>query len=508
MSATSLRTMFSPYNLGSLINPAGDPQKVGLIDLGGEISPREFTYGEIDRACNAVARGLQRAGIAPGRRVAILSANRAEYMFCHFGIMRAGMVSVPINFKFPASLIEFVIQDADVDLVFCDAARAKDVPPGIQTVIFNDPSDRGYAAFVEEGDLLPVRPKPHEPAMFLYTSGSTGKPKGVILSHESHIWVSMTRLGRIDLSHHRFLIAAPLYHMNALSLSNLATVAHATIVLLPQFVARTYLEALQTYRCTWLTAVPPMIAMMLQDKEQVRKTDFSSVQFLRMGSAPVSSSLAESIAQVLPHVAVTNAYGTTEGGPVVFGPHPNGLKPPTLSVGYPHPAVELRLVNDVLEIRSPGLMLGYHKADERTPKLKLPFTPDGYYITGDIFRVDENGFYYFIGRADDMFVSGGENIYPSEVERLLETHPLVAQPSVVAIDDEIKGQKPVAFVVPKPGAQITADALKQHCLQNAPAYQHPRSIWFVDDFPLASTNKIDKSALKNKAMQLLGVTAA
>jgi acyl-CoA synthetase (AMP-forming)/AMP-acid ligase II len=153
-------------------------------------------------------------------------------------------------------------------------------------------------------------------------------------------------------------------------------------------------------------------------------------------------------------------------------------------------------------------MLGYHKADERTPKLKLPFTPDGYYITGDIFRVDENGFYYFIGRADDMFVSGGENIYPSEVERLLETHPLVAQASVVAIDDEIKGQKPVAFVVPKPGAQITADALKQHCLQNAPAYQHPRSIWFVDDFPLASTNKIDKSALKNKAMQLLGVTAA
>jgi acyl-CoA synthetase (AMP-forming)/AMP-acid ligase II len=141
-------------------------------------------------------------------------------------------------------------------------------------------------------------------------------------------------------------------------------------------------------------------------------------------------------------------------------------------------------------------MLGYHKALTRSPQLKLPFTQDGFYITGDMFRIDANGFYFFLGRVDDMFVSGGENIYPSEVERLLETHPLVQQAAVLPVDDDIKGQKPAAFVVLKPGSTLTADSLKQYCLQHAPAYQHPRWIWFIDRLPLASTNKIDKSQLR------------
>jgi acyl-CoA synthetase (AMP-forming)/AMP-acid ligase II len=206
---------------------------------------------------------------------------------------------------------------------------------------------------------------------------------------------------------------------------------------------------------------------------------------------------------VLPNVKITNAYGTTEGGPVVFGPHPKGIPQPVLSVGYPHRDVTLRLVNDVLEIKSPGLMLGYHKADSRVPPLASPFTEDGFYITGDMFRVDQDGFYFFIGRSDDMFVSGGENIYPTEVERLLESHPAVDQAAVVPVDDDIKGQKPVAFVVRKSNVAVTEDDLKQHCLQNAPAYQHPRFVWFVENLPLASTNKIDKSELKARARRFV-----
>ena len=124
--------------------------------------------------------------------------------------------------------------------------------------------------------------------MFLYTSGSTGTPKGVVLSHQSHIWVVETRLAP-DLERHRYLIAAPLYHMNALALAKLACAAHATIVLLPQFTARAYIEAIERYRCTWLTAVPPMIAMMLREHELLARTDLSSVEFIRMGSAPVSA---------------------------------------------------------------------------------------------------------------------------------------------------------------------------------------------------------------------------
>ena len=297
--------------------------------------------------------------------------------------------------------------------------------------------------------------------------------------------------------------------MNALAMTLLNVLAHATTVLLPQFNARQYINAIETYRCTWLTAVPPMIAMMLQEKELMQQVDLSSVEFLRMGSAPVSPSLLEAIHQNFPKTQVINAFGTTEGSPVMFGPHPDGLALPPLCAGYAHPEVSIRLVTNegqesnsgVLQIKSPGVMLGYHKAQERNPPIKNPFTTDGFYSTGDIFKRDDHGFYFFIGRADDMFVCGGENIYPAEVERLIETHPSVAQAIVIAVDDDIKGQKPVAFVVKRPLAQLTDNELKTYCLTHAPAYQHPRWIWFLNELPLASTNKVDRVFLKTEALK-------
>ena len=253
-----------------------------------------------------------------------------------------------------------------------------------------------------------------------------------------------------------------------------------------------------------------MIAMMLREKELLARTDLSSVEFVRMGSAPVSASLMEALRQALPRAAVTNAYGTTEAGPVVFGPHPKGLPQPELSVGYPHPNVMLRLVDGdnrnaeqgVLEMKCPALMLGYHSR----PDVRPPFTADGFYITGDVFRRDANGFHTFVGRTDDMFVSGGENIYPAEVERLLERHSDIAQAAVVPIEDEIKGQKPVAFVVPKPGRAPSEDDVKRFALANAPAYAHPRFVWFVDELPLASTNKVDRAALHRIAQERIART--
>jgi long-chain acyl-CoA synthetase len=307
------------------------------------------------------------------------------------------------------------------------------------------------------------------------------------------------------LDRHRYLIAAPLYHMNALALAKLACAAHATIVLLPQFSARGYIEAIGRYRCTWLTAVPPMIAMMLRETELLTRADLSSVEFVRMGSAPVSASLMAALRAALPQASVTNAYGTTEAGPVVFGPHPAGLPQPELSVGYPHPKVALRLVDGgnrnaeqgVLEMKCPALMNGYHNRPDVPP----PLTADGFYITGDVFRRDADGFHYFVGRTDDMFVSGGENIYPADVERMLERHPGVAQAAVVPIEDDIKGQKPVAFVIRKSGHAFGSDEVKRFALANAPAYAHPRFVWFVDELPLASTNKLDRAALQEMARE-------
>ena len=495
-------------NLGDLIRRDRDLDKIAIVDLGGEVA-REMSYAHLDAMANGVARALCRRGLARGDRVAILSANRAEYLAAYYGIMRAGLVAVPVSFKFPRPTVHFILRDAGARLVFCDRSRAEDCPQDISSVHFGDDGDRGFDRFLDGGAFEAVVPRAREPAMFLYTSGSTGMPKGVVLSHQSHIWVVETRLTD-DLARHRYLIAAPLYHMNALALAKLACAAHATIVLLPQFTAPAYIEAIGRYRCTWLTAVPPMIAMMLREKELIARTDLSSVEFIRMGSAPVSQSLMEAIRRALPHVSVTNAYGTTEAGPVVFGPHPRGLPQPDMSVGYPHPNVELRLVDGddrnaqqgVLEMKCPALMNGYHNR----PDVKPPFTADGFCVTGDVFRRDANGFHYFVGRSDDMFVSGGENIYPSDVERMLERHPDVAQAAVVPIDDDIKGQKPVAFVVSKPGRSPSADEIKRFALANAPAYTHPRFVWFVDELPLAATNKIDRALLHGLAQERLGGT--
>jgi acyl-CoA synthetase (AMP-forming)/AMP-acid ligase II len=491
-------------NLGDLVPRDKDLSKTAIVEYDGE-HERAFSYADIDVMANAVARRLTARGLERGDRVAILGANSAAYVAAYFGIMRAGFVAVPVNFKFPPATIGLILRDCGAKLVFCDTARRQSCPPELAAVVFGSEGGESFAAFLDPGEFETIIPDPNDPAMFLYTSGSTGIPKGVVLSHASHIWVVETRLKGQDVSSQRFLIAAPLYHMNALALIKLVTAGYATAVLLPQFVAPTYIKAIGKFHCTWLTAVPPMIAMMLREQELLKQTDLSSVQFVRMGSAPVSAKLMADVHRMLPQAKVTNAYGTTEAGPVVFGQHPNGLAQPESSVGYPHSAVQVRLMDDggreaddgELEMRSPAVMLGYHNR----PDVKTPITPDGFYRTGDVFRRDKDGFYYFAGRTDDMFVSGGENIFPTDVERMLEKHPDIAQAAVVPIEDEIKGQKPVAFIIAKDGHQPHADEIKQFALKNAPAYQHPRFVWTLDHLPLASTNKIDRGELRRMAAE-------
>ena len=208
---------------------------------------------------------------------------------------------------------------------------------------------------------------------------------------------------------------------------------------------------------------------------------------------------------------ITNSYGTTEAGPIVFAAHPDGRPTPDLSVGVAHPHVSLRLVDGadsdasegVLQMHCPALMNGYHNLPDATAKA---LTEDGFYITGDVFRRDADGFYYFISRADDMFVSGGENVYPGEIEAMLERHPDIHQAVVVPIDDELKFKKPAAFVVARPGAAPSEQAIKEFALANAAPYLHPRRVWFVPEMPLAGTNKIDRHALARRAAELLATS--
>lgn len=492
-----------PENLGAFPAALRTSPRVAFILPKESGEQDEMTYQQLEIQANAIAAGLGAFQWATGDRVAILAQNSIDYIASLLGIMRAGLVAVPVNYRFPTDTIEKILTDSDSLLLLGDEDQLARLNIALPKVAFG----AGFDALKRADEVATFQPAASDLALLLYTSGSTGMPKGVRLTHASHRWVVKTRLAQQELQDERVLIAAPFYHMNALALALLTLASHVTTILLPQFDARAYLSAINRYRCTWLTAVPPMLAMILRENALLDAGDFSSVRVIRMGSAPVSDSLYAALREWLPQARIINAYGTTEGGPVVFGAHPLGLPTPTGSSGSPHAAVQLRLRNSagaladegVLEMKSPALMQGYHQR----PDVTAPFTADGYYITGDVFRRDDAGFWWFVGRHDDMFVCGGENIWPGEVEKLLERHPQVQQACVVPVSDEIKGQKPVAWIIPRGDQTVTASALKAWTLAHGPAYAHPRHIWITRQFPLAGTNKVDRKALQRAAEQAI-----
>jgi long-chain acyl-CoA synthetase len=484
-----------PGNLGLLLAAHAQSGRPAIVDLRDPAAPRPLSYRELDEGCNAVARGLARLELAPGDRIGILSLNRPEFVMALLGAMRAGVVPVPVNAKLAAEAVAYILDDARARVVFAEGGTRRLVPADRRIVDF----DGDFAAFLDPGRFSPVEPARDTVAIQPYTSGSTGRPKGVLLSHYGQNW------SRLILAHTRgttaddvILVAAPLYHKNALNAIKQGLTAGATLALMPQFHTERYIEAIGRHRCTVISGVPTMMAMILTRKDLLAKADTTSVRTVMMGSAPASPELLRDIRQHFSNAAPLVVYGVTEGGPVPLGGHIEGKARPPASLGAPYPGTDARLVGGPgpdegeLALRNPGILLGYHNLPGETAKRLR----EGWYYTGDVCRRDRDGYYWFVGRTDDMFVSGGENIYPGEVEAMLQQHPAVHQALVMPFDHELKGQVPYAFVVACAGVRVTEDDVKQFALAHGPAYHHPRRVFFLDELPLSGTNKIDRERLR------------
>ncbi|HVQ66765.1 MAG TPA: class I adenylate-forming enzyme family protein [Bradyrhizobium sp.] len=491
------------HNLGDLIDRARDLDKEAIIDLVDPGNPRTYTHRQIDRLANGVAKYLADSGFARGTHIAIVSFNRAEYLVAYFGIMRAGCVAVPVNIKLPRETVDYVMDDASIALAFVDAANRPLVRDGIPVIDFDEMGAGGFARTIAPADFTSVVTASDEVGQMLYTSGSTGRPKGVPLSHYGQLWAISTRTSGALNENERYIIAQPLFHMNGLFAAKTIFATNASVVLLPGFETRSYIEAIAKYKVTAATAVPTMWARVVKETEFLKQHDISSIRRLMLGSAPMTMGLWDKIKQALPNVTMSIGYGTTEAGPAVFGPHPKGIPTPPLALGYPISLDDIKLVNGtenegVLLMRNPALMDHYHNLPQQTAKALT----DGWYYSGDVMRRDENGFFYFVGRADDMFVCSGENIYPGEVEKLLERHPQVQQAVVVPLPDEERSQVPVAFIVTRADARPSVEEIRKFTIANGPAYQHPRRIEFVNELPWAGTNKIDRKTLIDRARSL------
>jgi long-chain acyl-CoA synthetase len=469
-----------------------------------------ISYAELDERADRVAGWLAGAGVTPGARVALLWANDIGYVEALLGVMRSGAVAVPLNVRQNDETLEYVLSDSGS----CGILTGPGATDRGRALAGRSPACRFVAA---PGEPLTASRLPrltgHDldaTCMLPYTSGSTGRPKGVPLTHRGQIWCAdIVRKCYLFDETEISLLAAPLFHKNAAMTLKSMLLAGGSCVILPGFDPVAVLRAIDRYGVTYLSGVPAMYRMLLNETAELARCDVSSVRFASAGSAPVTVDLLEDFQRVF-GAPITEGYGLTEGGPdVLLTPRWGINKLGSLGLPLPGCEVQLRALDGVsqvpvgevgeLWVRNPGVTPGYHGL----PDVTAERTRDGWLATRDLMRCDADGYHYFVGRSDDLINVGGENVYPKEVEQLLLRHPAVRDVAVLGASDPVKGSVPVAFVVlTRPGA-ATTEELTTFFHRTGPHYAYPRVIEFIDALPLLGTGKPDRAHLQERARELV-----
>lgn len=472
---------------------------------------RQRTFTETSDRAGRLAAALVGRGLGPGDRLALLALNELEYTEIQVACQRAGITLVPLNFRLALPELVYLIADArPAALVhgpgFADHAAALGVAPTFH--LGAEGHGEPYEELLASGSSAPIPPTPVDPAaacMILYTSGTTGRPKGAVLSNLA-LWARMTSFG-IDIGQPPgavFLQCLPLFHI-ASNLGYSFTYGGGTNVFVQQFSPEAVFEHLRTDRPSHVLLVPTMITMLL-DHPDIGDADFSSVDTVMYGASTIApTTLARAIETM--GCRFVQQYGMTEtGGCSVLRPddHDPARHPERLaSAGTDGLGFETRVVDiaDVelpagqvgeIVVRGPAVMTGYWNNEAATAEALR----GGWMHTGDAGYRDAAGYLYITDRIKDMIITGGENVYPREVEDVLYAHDAVLEAAVIGVPDDRWGERVHAVVVCRPGRTATERELLEHCRANLAGYKTPRSLAFADAFPKNATGKILKTELR------------
>lgn len=486
------------------------PERVAFHDVE---TGQDLTFTQVNDAATRLASGLRRLGVAAGERIGILCHNRSEFFVLLFACQKLGAVLVPLNWRQPPAELSPIIALAKITMLFCDAAHhaVGEALAGSHTLTLvaleaSDSASETYAALAAaeaDDQFAAVRRRAGDVWYLLFTSGTTGTPKAVIQTF-AMAWVNAVNVGQaMNLAtREATLNFLPLFHTAGINLITLPVfLAGGVSRVLRKFDPDAMLALIAQGRVSAFFGVPA-IYQAFALHPQFAAADLSPVRSWSCGGAPLPEPLVRTFAAR--GVRVQNGYGMTETGPTVFLFDAARAGEKLTSVGRAQMLTEARIVDAAerplvgpctgeVQIRGPGVTPGYFENPQATA---AAFTADGWLRTGDIARRDADGDYFIVDRIKDMFISGGENVYPAEVEHVLVAHADILEAAVIGVADPRWGEVGHAFVLARPGRDIDVGALPAWCRERLASYKIPKAFTVVPEFPRTAAGKIQKHVLK------------
>jgi long-chain acyl-CoA synthetase len=491
-------------NLAALLTDSArrDPEAVAL-----KLDDAELTYGMLDEGSARIAALLRDRGVEPGDRVGIMLPNVGYFAVVYYGILRAGGAVVPMNVLLKGREVTFYLKDPEAKLLFAwhdfaDAAQTGADEAGTELVLVKPGEFEALLGEVAEPLREVADRDDSDTAVILYTAGTTGTPKGAELTHENLRRNAEVASGLFEYSGDDVIFGGlPLFHSFGQTCAlNCGVRAGATVTLLPRFEPAKALEIIERDKVTVMLGVPTMYAAMLHEPTADQR-DTSSLKFCGSGGAAMPVEVMRAFEEKF-DAKILEGYGLSETSPVASFNHPDKERKPG-SIGTPIDGVEMKVVDDdgnevaqgevgEIAIKGHNVMKGYWNKPDATEEA----IRDGWFHSGDMAQVDEDGYFFIVDRKKDMIIRGGYNVYPREIEEVLYEHPAVREVAVVGVPHDSLGEEVGAAIALKEGCEASEEELREHAKEQVASYKYPRRIWFVDELPKGPTGKILKREIE------------